>query len=53
MVNFSVFNELSLPMQDIREFEIFFKVLNRLRELGMEKIRMDKNLHNIQKYYPI
>ena len=43
MVNFSVFNELSLPMQDIREFEIFFKVLNRLRELGMEKIRMDKN----------
>jgi len=52
MVNFSVFNELSLPIQDIREFEIFFKVLNRLRELGMEKIRMDKNFTQYPEILP-
>ena len=42
MVNFSVFNELSLPLRDIKEFEHFFEVLTKLRELGLEKIRMDK-----------
>ena len=43
MVNFSVFNELSLPINDIKEFENFFQILSRLRELGMEKIRMDRD----------
>ena len=43
MVNFSVFNELSLPIRDIKEFNDFFKVLSRLREFGMEKIRMDRH----------
>jgi len=42
MVNFSVFNELSLPIKDIKEFEYFFKILTELRTLGLEKIRMDK-----------
>jgi len=42
MVNFSVFNELSLPLDDIKEFEEFFKVLNEAKELGLNKIRMDK-----------
>jgi len=42
MVNFSVFNELSLPLRELNEFEEFFKILTHLRELGLEKIRMDK-----------
>ena len=52
MVNFSVFNELSLPIRDISEFEIFFKVLNRLRELGMEKIRMDEHFTRYPEILP-
>jgi len=42
MVNFSVFNELSLPLRELNEFEEFFKILTHLRDLGLEKIRMDK-----------
>jgi len=42
MVNFSVFNELSLPINNIKEFDNFFQVLQRLRDLGLEKIRMDR-----------
>lgn len=42
MVNFSVFNELSLPLRELNEFEEFFKILTHLRDLRLEKIRMDK-----------
>ena len=52
MVNFSVFNELSLPIEDIKEFENFFKVLNMLREFGMEKIRMDREFTKYPEILP-
>jgi len=52
MVSFSVFNELSLPIRDIKEFEIFFEVLNRLRELGIEKIRMDREFNKYPEILP-
>jgi len=45
MVNFSIFNELSLPLRDIREFESFFQLLTELKVFGLEKIRMDKEFH--------
>jgi hypothetical protein len=52
MVRFSVFNELSLPIQNVKEFEDLFKVLNKLRELGMEKIRMDKKFTQYSEILP-
>lgn len=42
MVNFSVFNELSLPLQNLNEFENFFKVLESLKGYGLNKIRTDR-----------
>lgn len=42
MVNFSIFNELSLPLQNLNEFEEFFKVLESLKLHGLNKIRTDK-----------
>lgn len=42
MVNFSVFNELSLPLRELNEFESFFKVLEALKGYGLNKIRTDK-----------
>jgi len=42
MVNFSTFNELSLPLQNLNEFEDFFKVLESLKRHGLNKIRTDK-----------
>ncbi len=42
MVNFSTFNELSLPLQNLNEFEDFFKVLENLKRHGLNKIRTDK-----------
>jgi len=52
VVNFSVFNELSLPLQDIKEFGTFFELLVQLRKIGMEKIRMDKNFQNYPEILP-
>lgn len=52
MVNFSVFNELSLPLEDIKEFEKFFEVLTSLRSLGLEKIRMDRNFTQYPEILP-
>lgn len=47
MVNFSVFNELSLPFDSQYNadngFVEFFKVLNKLKEQNLSKIRIDKN----------
>lgn len=48
MVNFSIFNELSLPIDNISAFDNFFKVLQKAREEGLERIRMDRNFI----YYP-
>ena len=52
MVNFSVFNELSLPLKDIKEFENFFEVLTLLRNLGLEKIRMDRKFTEYPEILP-
>ena len=52
MVNFSVFNELSLPLSDIREFEHFFELLTSLRKLGLEKIRMDREFIHYPEVLP-
>lgn len=43
MVKFSLFNELSLPLSNLQEFETFFIILAELRSKGMDKIRMDRN----------
>ncbi|WP_418180392.1 hypothetical protein ACNSOL_10250 [Aliarcobacter lanthieri] len=47
MVDFLVFNELSLPFTDKYkvedEFKNFFEILNNLRKKNIQKIRMDKN----------
>ena len=42
MVNFSIFNELSLPLQNLNQFEEFFKVLEILKSHGLNKIRADR-----------
>ena len=52
MVNFSVFNELSLPIRNIKEFEKFFQVLQYLRNLGLEKIRMDRGFTEYPEILP-
>ena len=52
MVNFSVFNELSLPLRDIKEFEPFFSLLRDLRILGLEKIRMDRKFTSYPEILP-
>ena len=52
MVNFSVFNELSLPLDNIKEFENFFELLTALRNLGLEKIRMDRELTQYPEILP-
>lgn len=47
MVNFSVFNELSLPFASQYDadngFIEFFKILNKLSEQNLSKMRIDKN----------
>lgn len=52
MVNFSVFNESSLPMQNeyevVDKFKTFFKILEKLSEKDFDKIRMDKNFKDYQ-----
>lgn len=42
MVKFSVFNELSLPISEESIFGDFFQVLEHLKKVGLDKIRMDK-----------
>jgi len=52
MVEFSVFNELSLPLRDIKEFEDFFKILTKLKSLGLDKIRMDRDFTQYREILP-
>jgi hypothetical protein len=52
MVNFSVFNELSLPIQNIRKFKSFFNILENLRVNGLEKIRMDRQFTQYPEILP-
>lgn len=52
MVNFSVFNELSLPLNNIKEFEHFFELLTSLRKRGLEKIRMDREFTQYPEVLP-
>jgi len=49
VVNFSVFNELSLPLQNLNEFENFFKVLESLKGYGLNKIRTDREFTQYSK----
>lgn len=42
MVNFAVFNELSLPLTNKSLFNEFFKILEKLKEKKLNKIRMEK-----------
>ena len=41
MVNFSVFNELSLPLKSVDAFDPFLGVLKRLKEYGLTQMRME------------
>jgi hypothetical protein len=43
MVKFSVFNELSLPIPNESIFGDFFQVLEHLKRVGLNKIRMDRD----------
>jgi len=52
MVNFSVFNELSLPLKELSEFEDFFKVLESLKSYGLTKIRTDKHFKEYHEILP-
>jgi hypothetical protein len=51
MVNFSVFNELSLPL-DVNtakeKFGIFFKLLTQLKNKNLNTIRMSDDFKNYQ-----
>lgn len=42
MVKFSVFNELSLPIPHGSLFGSFFRVLEHLKMVGLDKVRMDR-----------
>jgi hypothetical protein len=52
MVNFSIFNELSLPIESISAFDNFFQVLQKAREEGLEKIRMDREFAQYPEILP-
>ncbi len=52
MVNFSVFNELSLPLTDEKQFKDFFEVLTDLKSCGLDKIRMDKKFTEYPEILP-
>ena len=52
MVEFSVFNELSLPLRKEKEFENFFEILTKLKSLGVEKIRMDREFTKYTEILP-
>lgn len=51
MVNFSIFNELSLPLEKYtaeEKFEVFFNLLKQLQKKGLTKIRMSDDFKNYQ-----
>lgn len=48
MVKFSVFNELSLPLNDIGSFEPFFIILNNLKERGLTQMRMEHPFQDLE-----
>lgn len=51
MVNFSVFNELSLPLDEHtaeKKFRVFFELLKGLSNKGLNQIRMSENFKNYQ-----
>jgi len=52
MVNFSVFNEISLPLTDEKQFKDFFEVLTNLKQYGLDKIRMDKKFTEYPEILP-
>jgi hypothetical protein len=48
MVKFSVFNELSLPLNDSSSFEPFFSILKTLKERGLTQMRMEKPFNELE-----
>lgn len=52
MVKFSVFNELSLPIPEESIFGNFFQVLEDLKKVGLDKIRMDKEFTHYPEILP-
>ncbi len=52
MVKFSVFNELSLPIPRESLFGSFFKVLEKLKIAGLDKIRMDREFTHYSEILP-
>jgi len=48
MVKFSVFNELSLPLNDIGFFEPFFIILKDLKERGLTQMRMEHPFQDLE-----
>ena len=52
MVKFSIFNELSLPIPEESIFGNFFQVLEHLKKVGLDKIRMDKEFTHYPEILP-
>ena len=52
MVDFAVFNELSLPLKDKSCFKDFFLVLEKLKENGLCTIRMEKEFKEYSEIFP-
>jgi len=52
MVKFSVFNELSLPIPHESMFGHFFQVLEYLKKVGLDKIRMDVEFKDYPEILP-
>lgn len=52
MVKFSVFNELSLPIPHESLFGNFFQVLEHLKKVGLDKIRMDREFTHYPEILP-
>lgn len=52
MVNFSVFNELSLPLTSKSLFNDFFNILHNLKDKKLNKIRMEKDFKEYSEILP-
>lgn len=52
MVEFSVFNELSLPLKNRNSFNDFFEVLEELNNKGLKTIRMDREFKEYPEILP-
>jgi len=52
MVDFTVFNELSLPLENRSAFNNFFKVLKNLNDKGFKTIRMDREFKEYPEILP-